>query len=516
MLLGATIRLKDQFTTTMSKVVKQTSTLSKEAEKSTGTIQKLAAKMKVLGKTVIRPVIKLKDQATSTLNKIKNNLLSLKGLAAGALAAMGLGALGEATAGAAMKREQQMVSMEHFIGIQNKGMKEADVKKQAEQYVGWLNKYANITPFETGEVISGGSRAINIAGGDIAKARELVKIAGDMAALNPEKTFADAMEALADLRVGETERMKEFGFKITQEDIKKAGGAEAVMLNQVAPFFEGGAKKLSSTTAGLWSTVKGNISTAFTEAGMGIVEGLRPQLQWLVDFMEKKGPTISAKMQAVGQAIGKAISGARDVINTVKPVIMPLISYIQSQIPALKSMWETAWPTISSVLQTAWSIIQPILSIIGNTLKIIWGIFRTVWPGIVAVVRAAWKVLKPIFDALAKGLGLIAKGVKWAAEKFNASPREVKVASSTATVKGHAAGLRYVPYDNYPALLHRGEAVLPRRDADLYRAGSGNVTVAKLADTIIVREEADIDRIVKALERKLRLAAANRGRVVMA
>lgn len=55
---------------------------------------------------------------------------------------------------------------------------------------------------------------------------------------------------------------------------------------------------------------------------------------------------------------------------------------------------------------------------------------------------------------------------------------------------------------------------MPRRDADLYRAGAGGVTVAKLADMIIVREEADIDRIVKALERKLRLATANRGRVV--
>lgn len=514
MLLGATIRLKDQFTTTMSKAVKQTTTLSREAQKSTGTIQKLTAKMKVLGKTVVRPVIKLKDQATSTLNKIKENLLSLKGLAAGALAAMGLGAAGEATIGAAMKREQQMVSMEHFISIQNKGMKESEVKKQAEQYVAWLNKYANITPFETGEVTTGGARAINIAGGDIAKARELVKIAGDMAALNPEKTFADAMEALADLRVGETERMKEFGFKITQEDIKKAGGAEAVMLKQVAPFFRGGAEKLSTTTAGLWSTVKGQISTALAEAGMGIVQGLKPQLEWLVDFINKNGPTISARMQQVGQVIGNAIAGARDVISTIMPVIAPIFQYIKSSTLDLKSMWAQAWPTISSILQTAWSIIGPILSIIGNTIKILHGIFVAVWPDIVAVVSAAWKVLKPIFDALAKGLGLIAKGVKWVAEKFGAKPTEVTVASKTAA-KGHAAGLSYVPYDNYPALLHRGEAVLPRREADKYRAGAGSVTVAKLADTIIVREEADIDKIVRALERKLKLTVANRGRVAM-
>lgn len=82
--------------------------------------------------------------------------------------------------------------------------------------------------------------------------------------------------------------------------------------------------------------------------------------------------------------------------------------------------------------------------------------------------------------------------------------------------KGHAAGLSYVPYDNYPALLHKGEAVLPRRDADHYRTGDGGVTIAKLADTIVVREDADIDKIANALAAKLRQSASNRGRVVTA
>lgn len=36
----------------------------------------------------------------------------------------------------------------------------------------------------------------------------------------------------------------------------------------------------------------------------------------------------------------------------------------------------------------------------------------------------------------------------------------------------HASGLRYVPYDNYLANLHRGEIVLPRNEADEWRRGS--------------------------------------------
>ena len=37
----------------------------------------------------------------------------------------------------------------------------------------------------------------------------------------------------------------------------------------------------------------------------------------------------------------------------------------------------------------------------------------------------------------------------------------------------HASGLHYVPYDNYPARLHRGEMELTRKDAEDYRAENG-------------------------------------------
>ena len=38
--------------------------------------------------------------------------------------------------------------------------------------------------------------------------------------------------------------------------------------------------------------------------------------------------------------------------------------------------------------------------------------------------------------------------------------------------RGHAGGLDYVPYNGYPAVLHRGEAVLTSREADDWRRGN--------------------------------------------
>ena len=53
---------------------------------------------------------------------------------------------------------------------------------------------------------------------------------------------------------------------------------------------------------------------------------------------------------------------------------------------------------------------------------------------------------------------------------------------------GHAKGLNYVPFDNYPALLHRGEQVLTATQAR--RRGQGQTDLSALVSGVIgaVRE----------------------------
>lgn len=70
--------------------------------------------------------------------------------------------------------------------------------------------------------------------------------------------------------------------------------------------------------------------------------------------------------------------------------------------------------------------------------------------------------------------------------------------------KPHAYGLERVPYDNYPALLHEGERVLTASQAR--QQGGASIQIAKLADEIVVREDADIDRIAGALAERLKEA----------
>lgn len=92
-------------------------------------------------------------------------------------------------------------------------------------------------------------------------------------------------------------------------------------------------------------------------------------------------------------------------------------------------------------------------------------------------------------DVAAAGLG---------GEGNNVSPR-------MQHARGYAYGLKRVPYDGFPAMLHEGEQVLTAAQA---REHAGSQQVLITGNQFTVREEADIDRVATELYRKIADAQA--------
>lgn len=68
---------------------------------------------------------------------------------------------------------------------------------------------------------------------------------------------------------------------------------------------------------------------------------------------------------------------------------------------------------------------------------------------------------------------------------------------------GHqrAMGIDYVPYDNFPALLHEGEKVLTAGEARQEKSGVGGIQI--VMNGTVIREEADVQRIAQEMLNKL-------------
>jgi TP901 family phage tail tape measure protein len=106
------------------------------------------------------------------------------------------------------------------------------------------------------------------------------------------------------------------------------------------------------------------------------------------------------------------------------------------------------------------------------------------WDKVKSSASSLWEGIK---NAFKKGVNVAIGWLNTLIDKINMIPGitipkveklDIKNLSTSYNpmAHGHASGLPYVPYDNYPALLHRGESVLTRAEADNHRKeGTGKV-----------------------------------------
>lgn len=607
---------------------KKIATVIAYKDNATNKIKAVTSKARALGKIVAAPVVKLKDMVTRGIKGIGGKLKSLaKNVVIPVTVAASVAVAGAAAAVKdGMALEKQQISIEHFVGATNKNADQSTVKKISSEYMNALRENANATPFETGDVIAAGSRAIAVASGNTKEAMGLVTLAEDMAAASGgTKSISDAIEALADAKLGETERLKEFGFKVSADEFKSKGFVGVT--KDLGNFYGGASEKLAGSGAGLVSTIMGKLKSNFADFGLKIVEKLKPAFDSIIGLIDKMSPvmeqfggkiadgigkgiefvgnavpkvlatlqtfkpfidtiitsvqTLAPVMQTmgatmaqcwstIGQAVLPVISSIVNIISTTLPAIMPIIQTVMTTIAALiagvmpvisimvdtigsvistlapifqeifgkiaeivgpviefvaeKMGWvgeiiSTVAPIISEILSAAWAVIEPVLSVVMEVFKVLWSVVEAVFPPIQKVIEVVWKAIKPVVEVIGKVLGAIGEGIGWIADKLSgessSSSKSVtsEIGTNATGTNNWRGGVTWVG-EKGPELLEvpRGARILPNKESVSVSGrqstkerikGAVNVTIAKLADQVIVRDESDIERIGETLVQKV-------------
>ena len=321
--------------------------------------------------------VKLKDGVTAGLRKLTTALKK-----AASIVLMG-GAAAAAAAGytinKGMELEDYQISMRHFVGVNNPGADPAAIQKQTDQYMEWLSEYAKVTPYGRGEAVGAGSRAVQVAEGNTKAAQGLVRMAGDMAALTPGKTIMDAMEALADAQMGEMERMKEFGFKISADDFKKSGynlfSTKSVSGITLEQMFGGGAEDKGKSASGILSTLTGNIETGIQDAGLSLVNALKP----LLIKMLPQSENMATKIKDMGTMLG---------------------GWITDTIPKLDQLWEDLkkfFEPIAAWASEKWLMLKPFTDFVSKAFDGVSGKGENVMDGLTSAID---KMVNTLINAL--------------------------------------------------------------------------------------------------------------------
>jgi hypothetical protein len=461
-----------------------------------GKIKEKKNELKTLGKMIASPVVKIKDQVTGGISKLKGKLTAFAkspigiGLVAGAVAAGGLG-IGALKMGADL--EKQNIAMEHFIGKNNPSMGVTGVKRTTTDFMRQLRENANATPFETGEVITAGTRALGITGGNTKDAMELVKVAEDMAALTPGKTIQDAMEALADAKNGEMERLKEFNAKVSAEDFKKLG-FKGVVDQRLKSQFEGGAEKLATSGSGLVSTITGKLKTNLQDTGLKMLDQLKPALQGAITLIDMYSPSMEKIGEKVASGVGTAIS-----------YIGKFSGYVKAHMPQIRS-----------TIAYAANLTKPAFDLIANGATLAYNVFNWAFPGIKAVIGSVWNFVKPVLEGLSELIGWVAdktdKLGKWFGKKSGKvtinAVQETRSSRRGGVEAAFASGINRVPRD-MNARIHKDEAVIPAK-YNPFNPNTRDSRKGNIINIYISGVNKTIKEIVNELVPELQLAIENR------
>ena len=225
---------------------------------------------------------------------------------------------------------------------------------------------------------------------------------------------------------------------------------------------------------------------------------VKPQLEPFIEFVEKIASYLKETFGPVVEEIfnfaGEFIVGTFDTIGVAIDALLTMFEGIISFLSGVfKTDWESVWNGCKEFVGTAFSgladmvkvPINAVISIVNGAISKINSIHFTVPEWVPGIGGKGWEGLNiPQIPTLAKGTDNWQGGI-------------VQISERGGEIVDLPSGSRVYPHDE--------SVQIARQEARKIFS----VKIAKLADSIVVREETDIDKIAEAIIRKIEEASDN-------
>lgn len=326
---------------------------------------------------------------------------------------------------------------------------------------------------------------------------------------------------------GLIEKANELGFVMSEEAIKS--GVE----------YGDAVKDISLTIDGL----KNNLATTFLPILMQIFQVINDKMPEIQAMFDKLAPVLGQLLEtivpllldlasAILPPIFDLIMALMPLFNAIIENILPVFNEIlQLVMPLLVDLVEMVLPLLTPFLDLISALLMPILKLLEPILallqpfidliiviaNIISGALKIAINAIADALTGMFKVWKSVFDAILnvakKPINAVIDVINNLIKGFN----KIKLPDwvpglggkgiNIPLIKKLRVGLEYVPYDEMPALLHKGEAILNKDEAQEYRENkyrsneinTNNYNNVINIEHLEVRDEMDIQRISEEL-----------------
>ena len=199
----------------------------------------------------------------------------------------------------------------------------------------------------------------------------------------------------------------------------------------------------------------------------------------------------------IGAAIGAAIGIIKNAVSTIMNIVSNIIQIFQGIVDFITGVftgnWSQAWEGVKEIfggvfgalVEMAKMPINAVISIINGAIEGINGLGLEIPDWVPMIGGQSFSIDIPTIPTLAHGTSDWKGGI-------------AQVSERGGEIIDLPSGSRVYPAAETKKILEE-------------KAGGVTFQIAKLADELVVREDADIDKIADALARKLQKVASNMG-----
>ena len=258
-----------------------------------------------------------------------------------------------------------------------------------------------------------------------------------------------------------------------------------------------------------------------------IMEYLMPWLESLFEWVEANLPAIQAIFESIFNTIGEIIKAFVQIATTIwnkygedikriteiafgaiKTIIETVMGVIKGVINVALGLitgdWQRAWDGVKQIFSSVWNgmkdLLPQLLEGIYAVLRGAFNVFRDLGSGMFSMI---WDGMKAVWNSISNWVG---DKVNWLTDKLSfwkksEAQMNTNNIKTNRNVGSYFTGLDYVPYNNYPALLHQGERVLTAEENKAMSTSQPVQSIENIFNisSLVVREEADIEKIAREL-----------------